>query len=70
MEHVRVWAVEGHSLPLANGPVNGARFVARDRKGDPIAEGVVVALDSYHRRAIERGGLTTTDPRGKAASEE
>jgi hypothetical protein len=67
--HVRVWAVEGRSLPHAGGPVNGARFVARRRDDSPIAAGVLVPRDSYHARAIARGDLTTTAPAGTPATE-
>lgn len=70
MEYVRVWAAGDARFPHPRGSVNGCRFVARDRAGEPIPEGAQVPLDSDHRRAIARGDLSTIDPRGRAASEE
>lgn len=67
--HTRVWAADDRCLPHPDGPVNGCRFVARRRDGSPIADGVLVPLDTYHRRAIARGDLATTDPAAPAPQE-
>lgn len=52
---IRVRAVGDAKLPVPGMP---GRFVARDKKGDPIQDGAEVPDDSYHRRAIARGDIT------------
>jgi hypothetical protein len=54
-ETIRVRAVGDARLPVPGSA--SARYVGRDKKGAPIAEGVDVPADSYHRRAIARGDL-------------
>lgn len=58
---IRVWAVGEARLPIPGMP---GRFVARAPKSHaPLAEGADVPDDSYHRRALARGEITTTPPR-------
>lgn len=63
---IRVRAVGDARLPVPGMP---GRFVARAPKThEPIAEGVDVPDDSYHRRAIARGELAEmTVVKGAAA---
>lgn len=61
---IRVWAVGEARLPIPGMP---GRFVARATKThEPLAEGADVPDDSYHRRAIARGGITLTPPAAPA----
>lgn len=57
---LRVRAVGDAKLPVPGSAT--ARYVGRDKKGAPIAEGVLVPDDSYHRRAIARGELEEVAP--------
>jgi len=63
---IRVRATGDARLPVPGMP---GRFVARATKThEPIAEGVDVPDDSYHRRAIARGDLAEmTVVKGAAA---
>lgn len=57
---IRVWAVGEARLPIPGMP---GRFVARAPKSnEPLADGVEVPDDSYHRRAISRGELALAAP--------
>lgn len=57
---LRVFAVGEARLPAIGMP---GRFVARAPKThEPLADGALVPDDSYHRRALARGEITTTPP--------
>lgn len=58
---IHVFASGDAMLPVPGMP---GRFVARAAKTHaPIAGGVDVPDDSYHRRAIARGDLSTVAPK-------
>jgi hypothetical protein len=58
MKTIRVFAVEGRSLPFEGGV---GRFVARDKKGEPLEDGEDVPAKAYYHRAIARRDLTTKE---------
>lgn len=54
MKKIRVFAVDGRSLPFEGGV---GRFVARDKKGAALLAGDEVPATSYYHRAISRGDI-------------
>jgi hypothetical protein len=65
MKTIRVFAVEGRSLPFEGGV---GRFVGRDKKyGAVKLDGDEVQASAYYQRAIARGDITLAAPEESAS---